>query len=246
MDNTLLISLSHQLAGFRSMDVIASNIANVGTPGYKRESAQFSEYIQIVPPREGEDGPQKLSFVQDAGIARDLTSGALEKTNAPYDLAINGHGYFTVKSPDGTTHYTRNGHFTLDAEGRIATQNGDLLQGDGGEISVTSDDGDIHVSQDGTVTGAKGQLGKVQLVNFDNERALQKQGESLYTTTQQAKPVDQPNIEQGAIEQSNVRPVVEISNMLEVMRAYQATASLTESQETLMRQAIDKLGQVES
>ena len=246
MDNTSLVSLSHQLAAFRSMEVIANNIANVSTPAYKRETAMFQEYIETVPPAEGEDGPQNFSFVQDAGIARDLQGGAIDKTNAPFDLAINGSGYFTVKSADGTTHFTRNGHFTLDPQGRIATESGELLQGDGGEIAITSDDGDIHIGTDGTITGAKGQLGKVQLVNFADERALTKQGASLYTTTQQPQTVAQPNIEQGALESSNVQPVVEISNMLEVMRAYQATASLNQSQEDMMRQAIDKLGTIES
>lgn len=246
MDQTLLVSLSHQLAAYRSMDAIANNIANVGTAGYKRETAMFQEYIETVPPAEGQDGPQNYSFVTDAGMARDLQQGAVEKTNAPFDLAVNGTGYFTVKSADGSTHYTRNGHFTLDSQGRIATETGDLLQGDGGEITITSDDGDIHIGTDGTLTGAKGQLGKVQLVSFANERALTKEGGSLYTTTQQPQPVATPKIEQGALEGSNVQPVVEISNMLEVMRAYQATASLNQSQEDMMRQAIDKLGTIES
>ena len=246
MDKTLLIGLSHQLAAFRSMDVIASNIANASTPGYKRETAQFQEFIKADPPSEVERGPQRLSFVVDAGIGRNLIDGNIERTNAPFDLAVNGPGYFTVKTADGKDRYTRNGHFTLDLAGHIATHDGALLQGEGGEITVTSDDGDISIAQDGTVTGAKGQLGKLRLVSFQNERALSKQGASLYVTDQQANTVEQPNIVQGALEGSNVEPVVEVSNMLEVMRAYQMTAGLAQSQEELMRQAIDKLGQPES
>jgi flagellar basal-body rod protein FlgF len=246
MDQTVLVSLSQQLAAYRSIDAIANNIANVSTPGYKRETAMFQQYIETAPPSEGQDGPQSYSFVQDAGLARDLQQGAVEKTNAPFDLAVNGTGYFVLKRADGTTHYTRNGHFTLDAQGRISTESGDLLQGDGGELAITSDDGDIHIAQDGTVTGAKGQLGKVQLASFADERALTKEGASLYTTTQQPQTVAQPNIEQGALEDSNVQPVVEISSMLEVMRAYQASESLNQSQEDMMRQAIDKLGTIES
>ncbi len=245
MDSTLLIALSHQIAAYRSMDVIANNIANASTPAYKRESMKFEEYVESSPPAEGEDAQTSLSFVQDTGTMRDLREGPIEKTNAQFDVAINGSGYFTVKTANGDR-YTRNGHFTLDSEGRIATQNGDLLQGDGGEITVTSDDGDIHIAEDGTVTGAKGQLGKVKLAQFDDERALQKQGASLYATDQQPKAVEKPNIKQGALESSNVEPVVEISHMLEVTRAYEMTANLTQSQQDLMRQAIDKLGQVES
>lgn len=245
MDNTLLIGLSHQIAAYRSMDVIANNIANASTPGYKRESVKFEEYVENAPPVEGQDAQTSLSFVQDAGTGRDLGEGPIEKTSAPFDLAINGPGYFTVKTANGDR-YTRNGHFTLDSEGRLATQDGDLLQGEGGEITVTSDDGDIQIADDGTITGAKGQLGKLKLVQFDNEPALQKQGASLYATNQQPKTVESPNIKQGALESSNVEPVVEISHMLEVTRAYEMTANLTQSQQDLMRQAIDKLGQVES
>jgi flagellar basal-body rod protein FlgF len=247
MDSTLLINLSYQMAAYRSMDVIANNIANVSTPAFKRESMKFEEYVDNAPPVEGgEDNARPLSFVQDAGIGRDLREGAIEKTGAPFDVAINGSGYFRVRNATGADRYTRNGHFTLDSQGRLATQDGDLLQGDGGEITVTSDDGDIHIAQDGTVTGAKGQLGKVKLVSFDSEAAMNKEGTSLYSTNQQAKPIEKTNMKQGALESSNVSAVVEISHMLEIMRAYQTTANLAQSQQQLMQQAIDKLGQVES
>jgi flagellar basal-body rod protein FlgF len=241
MDNTLLVSLSHQLAAYRSMDVIANNLANADTPAFKRESATFQEYVSQVQPGEGETGSQQVSFVKDAGDTRDLTQGHATVTNAPYDLAINGKGYFTVQTPAGDTRYTRNGHFTLDAQGRMATENGDILQGDGGEVTVTADDGDIHIGQDGTVTGVKGQIAKLKLVDFDNEAALKKEGASLYSTDQQPKAVETPSLHQGAIEASNVQPVIEISHMIQVMRAYQATANLSQSQEDLMRNAIDKI-----
>jgi flagellar basal-body rod protein FlgF len=243
MDNTLLVSLSHQLAAYRSMDVIANNLANANTPAYKRESATFEEFMAQVAPAEGESGTQQVSFVKDAGTARDLTQGHAETTNAPFDLAINGKGYFTVQTAAGATRYTRNGHFTLDGDGRMVTEDGDVLQGDGGEIAVTSDDGDIHIAEDGTVSGAKGQIGKLKLVDFANDSALQKEGSSLYSTDQQPQDVESPSLHQGMLEASNVQPVVEISHMIDVMRAYQASANLSQSQEDLMRNAIDKISE---
>ena len=246
MDNTLLVSLSQQLAAYRSMDVIANNIANINTPAYKRESVKFEEYVQQTQPAEGETGPQQISFVQDKGTLRDLTQGSLNHTGAPFDLAIRGKGYFTIKTADGSTHYTRNGHFTLDANGNIATEDGGKLQGDGGDLTVTNDDGDIHIAQDGTMTGARGQLGKVKLVSFADETALQKEGSSLYSTTQQPVAVETPVLSQGDLEESNVQPVLEISHMLDVLRAYQTTANLTQSQEDLERNAIDKLASTQS
>jgi flagellar basal-body rod protein FlgF len=240
MDNTLLVSLSQQLAAYRSMDVIANNIANTSTAGYKRESMQFAEYIQQTQPSEGETGPQQISFVQDKGTVLDLTQGAVTHTGSPFDLAINGKGYFTVKTANGNR-YTRDGHFTLDGEGRVVTEQGDALQGDGGDITVTSDDGDIHIAQDGTITGARGQLGQIKLADFANDGALRKEGASLYSTTQDPTSVETPSITQGSLEESNVQPVIEMSHMMDLLRNYQTTASLMESQEDLMKNAIDKL-----
>jgi len=243
MDNTLLVNLSHQLASFRTMEVIANNLANLSTPAFKREEAQFSQYVETVAPSEGQTESQSLSFVQDAGLFRDMSEGQLVRTSAPFDFAVDGKGFFVVQTANGDR-YTRNGHFSLNAQGQIVTQDGNEVQGDGGPITITPDDGDIHVSEDGTVSGAHGQLGKLRLVSFDDDTKLQKEGAGLYSTDQSAAPVEKPHIEQGMIESSNVQPVAEISHMLEVMRAYQATANLTQAQEDLMRQTIDKLGSV--
>ena len=126
MDNSLLISLSHQIASYRSMDVIANNLANVSTPAYQREEPTFQEYVVNVRPAEGQAGSQALSFVQDAGVVRDLSEGHLNTTNAPFDMAIHGKGYFVVQTPGGDR-YTRNGHFTLNDGGQLVTSNGDAV-----------------------------------------------------------------------------------------------------------------------
>ncbi|HEY0302310.1 MAG TPA: flagellar basal-body rod protein FlgF [Rhizomicrobium sp.] len=246
MDNSLLISLSHQIASYRSMDVIANNLANVSTPAFQREEPTFQEYVVTVPPAEGRGGPQRLSFVQDTGVVRDLSEGHLDTTNAPFDLAIHGKGYFAVQTPNGER-YTRNGHFGLNEAGQLVTSNGDAVQGDGGPIAITPDDGEVHIAQDGTVSGRNGQIGRVRIVDFANPRALVKEGASLYAANGES-PVnaDAYKLQSGMLEMSNVAPVIEISHMIEVMRAYQATATLTQTQEDLMRRAIDKLGSLPS
>ena len=241
MDNTLLVSLSQQLAAYRSMDVIANNLANLSTPAFKREAVKFEEFVQQVQPSEDQSGSQTVSFVQDTGVVRDLSEGRLERTGAPYDLAINGKGYFVVQTAAGDR-YTRNGHLTLNGDGQLITDSGDAIQGDGGPITITADDGDIHVAADGTVSGKQGQIGKFKVVDFANERTLQKEGDSLYSTAQSPTTVANAQIMQGTLETSNVEPVIEISRMIDVMRAYQATATMAQSQDDLKRQAIDKLG----
>src|ERR1017187_7645878 len=187
MDNSLLVSLSQQLAAYRSIDVIANNPANASTPGFKREAAKFEEFIVQVRPAEDQTAPQSLSFVKDAGVMRDLGQGELRSTGAPLDFAINGKGYFTVQTPAGMR-YTRDGHFTLDQNGQLVTSDGYPVQGDGGAITITPDDGNVSVGPDGTISsilnGASNQIGKLQIVDFANERTMIKQGANLYTTSQ--------------------------------------------------------------
>lgn len=246
MDNALLVSLSQQLAAYRSMDVIANNLANLSTPAFKRETVKFEEIVQQVGPAGGRSGPQTLSFVQDRGVVRDLSEGRLERTGAPYDLAINGRGYFVVQTEAGER-YTRNGHLSLNGDGQLITDSGDPIQGDGGPIVVTVDDGDISIAADGTITGKQGQMGKLRVVDFADEHALQKEGESLYSTAQSPMAAKASSrIMQGTLETSNVEPVIEISRMIDVMRAYQAMANLAQTQSDLKRQAIEKLGSTPS
>ena len=247
MDNSLLVSLSQQLAAYRAMDVIANNLANVSTPGFKREAAKFEEYVAKMRPADSQKGTQSVSFVKDAGVMRDISQGTIEQTGATYDVAIAGKGFFAVQTPNGLR-YTRDGHFSLDGNGNLVTSEGHQVQGDGGAITITPNDGQISISPDGTISsvvnGVGNQLGKLKVVDFADTRAMTKEGANLYSTTQTATAPDTVNLRQGALESSNVQPVIEISHMIEVMRAYEATATLSKSQEDMMRQAIDKLGQM--
>src|ERR1700712_4040261 len=213
MDNSLLVSLSQQLAAYRSMDVIANNIANASTPGFKRETAKFEEYVTHVRPSETQKGPQALSFVKDAGVVRDVSQGEMNITGANLDFAINGKGFFAVQTPNGMR-YTRDGHFSLNQDGQLVTSNGYAVQGDGGNITITPDDGNVSVGPDGTISsilnGAANQIAKLQVVTFPNERAMAKQGTNLYSTTQAATPSTESTVAQRMLEGSNVKPVIEI------------------------------------
>jgi flagellar basal-body rod protein FlgF len=238
MHTTQLVYLSQGLAAYQSMEAISNNLANMSTAGFKREMPQFHEYVDQLKP--GKHGAQSLSFVEPSGSWRDMRPGPIEMTHAPFDLAINGQGFFAIQTANGMR-YTRNGHFTLDASGRITTAEGDPLQGSGGDISVSATDGDVHIAADGMVSGQNGQIGQVQLVDFPDDSALVKEGSGLYSTTQASQTPDNASLEQGAIEGSNVQPVAEITKMIEVMRSYQAVASMSETHSALMRTSMDKL-----
>src|SRR6185312_16261790 len=195
---------------------------------------------------EGQTGMQSVSFVKDAGNLRDLSQGELTRTGAPYDVAVNGTGYFVVQTPAGMR-YTRDGHFSLDPNGQLVNSDGYPVQGDGGAITITPDDGSVSIGPDGTlssiINGNINQIGKLQVVDFADDAALTKEGANLYSTAQTANPATSA-VQQGMLESSNVQPVLEITHMIDVTRAYQMTATLSSSQEDLMRQAINQLGQV--
>jgi len=251
MDNTVLVGLSQQMAVSTSMDTVANNLANMSTPGFKRDMTMFQEYLEPVRPSESESTLHQLSLTWDAGTARDLSAGHIEQTNAPYDLALNGSGYFVIQTANGPR-YTRDGHFTLDAQGRIVTESGDPLQGEGGDVTVSPEDGPVTIAKDGTVTsinsstGLTDQFGKIQVVQFPDENQLVKEGTNLYSTTQTPTPAASATVLQGALESSNVEPVVEMSQMIEIMRAYQSMATLMQSHEDLKRAAIDKLASTQT
>ena len=227
------------------MEVIANNLANLATPAFKREAVQFEEYMVPMPATEGEDaGTVDVSFVLDRGVVRDLSDGRIEPTGSRTDLAITGQGYFVVQTPDGER-YTRNGHFKLDNSGRLVTDDGYAVQGEAGEFVLQPEDGDIHVAGDGSVSNGTTLLGKLRLVSFGDERELKKAGSSLYTAEgQPAQVAVNVQVHQGMIEKSNVEPMLEITHMIEVMRAYQSTAELTRSSEDLLKRAIEKLAAV--
>lgn len=227
MDGAPLVNLSNLMAKFRSMEVIANNIANASTPGFKREVAKFEEFLKQMPPSEGDEGPDILSLVTNAGVSRDMSQGSITPTGAPFDLAISGSGYFVVQTPAGER-YTRNGHFTLDGEGRVVTSDNAYLVTDAGPLTIAPTDGAIAIAADGTVSGKTATLGKIRVVDFADPARLKKEGATLYSADQPAIP-GSGKIQQGALESSNVQPVIEISQIIEVMRAYETASSLMKS-----------------
>lgn len=245
MENSFLVGLSQQMATNRAMEVIANNLANLSTPAFKREAIEFQQFIVPAPATEAEGGGMvNVSFVLDHGVTRDLSNGRLEQTGSTLDLAISGQGYFVVQTPEGER-YTRNGHFKLDDQGRVVTEDGYQVQSDGGAITLQPQDGDLQVAPDGSLSTRLQLLGKLRIVNFADERALRKAGASLYDAGgQPTQPAPAARVRQGMMERSNVEPVIEIAHMIEVLRAYQTSADLTKSGEELLKQAIEKLGAV--
>lgn len=254
METRFLIGLSRQVALERQLDVVANNVANINTTGYKADNSFFEEYLTRGALDDNFAGAgQRPSYTQDRATWRDLTQGPVERTGNPLDVAINGNGYIAVQTPNGER-YTRNGAFQINAQGQLVTADGDAVLGNTGPITFQPGDQNISIARDGTVTVREGSnaavdslRGKIRLVGFDHPTKLQKQGRNLYSAP--AGVNIQPAgsdvaLTQGAIEKSNVNGVVEMSRMIEVMRTYQQVASLLQSQGDLTRTAIERLAEV--
>ncbi len=238
---TTLVLLSDQMALRRSADIVANNVANSSTTGFKREGVQFETYLSRPTPR------QATAFVYDRATYRDTAQGTIKTTGNPLDLAIQGKGYFQVQTPNGIQ-YTRSGAFRTDAQGQIVTSGGLPVLSDGGQAILLPEDArDITISGDGTITCQTGtatsraQLGRLGVVQFANEQAVVPTNANLMTTTQLPTPVEGSPIVQGAVEDSNVRPVTEITDLIRIQRAYEQASNMLSGEASRISNAIDKL-----
>jgi flagellar basal-body rod protein FlgF len=253
MDNALLIGMSRQTALRRELDIVANNIANLNSTGFKADGAVFSEYLQ--PGASGDQflpADRKVSFVQDRQTWHDMTQGAIQNTGSPLDVAIDGNAFFVVQTPRGER-YTRNGSFQVNGQGQLVTSAGDTVLGDGGPIVFANTDRGITINADGTIrvqegaNAVDGGRGRLRLASFANAQLLKKDGASTFLAPEGVQP-EAPGagvrLIQGSVEKSNVRPVVEMARMVELSRAYTEVAGLLQSQADLRRASIEKLADV--
>jgi len=244
----MYVGVSRQMILQRELDVAANNIANADTTGFKVESLMTSPDPQTPPGVIG--GGTPIQYAIDHGMARDFSEGNLTKTGAPLDLAIEGQAFFTVATANGDR-YTRDGRFTVDPQGRLVTQAGDLVQSaSGGPITLNPQGGAPLIARDGTVSqSVPGQtaetvLGKIGVVRFDSLSALSKDGAGLYSNTASSTPQAAPDayVRQGMLESSNVKPVIQITDLIRITRAYESISQMISSTSDLSNQSIQRLG----
>jgi flagellar basal-body rod protein FlgF len=253
MENTLLVGLSKQVALERQLDVIANNIANVNTSGFKAEKSIFEQYLRSNAREDNFIGADRqVSFVQDRATWHDLAQGSTQMTNNPLDLVIDGDGFLAVQAQGGER-YTRNGSLQVNNVGQLVTMDGNVVLGTGGPITLQPGDSDLTVSGDGTVTvreagnpQANSIRGKLRIVSFDRPQQLVKSGTNLFSAPAgvNATQTTTSRVIQGAIEKSNVSSVGEMTKMLEVTRTYTNIAQIMQQQNDLQKAAIDRLAEV--
>lgn len=243
MDNAMYVALSRQMVLKRELDIVANNIANVDTTGFKVEGTMVK-----TDPSTGAsmvDGPPSLKFVIDDGVTRDFSQGALHQTDGPLDLGIEGQGFFKVQTAAGER-YTRDGRFTLSPEGKLTTQAGDPVQGESGEIVVNPELGPVTIAEDGTVSQGVNKVGKIEVVTFDDLSGLSKTGDNLFRNTSnlQPQPSTAARVHQGMLESSNVNSILQVTRLIEISRAYESMARTIENSAELSRRSVERLGRV--
>ena len=199
MDNALLIGLSRQTALQRELDVVANNIANASTTGFKADGAVFSEFM---PKAASSDQfvarDRRLSFVQDTMSWHDMSQGTVQQTGGPLDVAIDGEGMLVVQTARGER-YTRNGALQLNNLGELVTLSGDKVLGENGPIVLQLTDRDIEITKSGTIKVREGNSlttdstrGRLRLVTFESPKQLRKDGASTFAAQDGVTPVPLP------------------------------------------------------
>jgi len=253
-------ALDTAATGMAAMDlqvqVIAGNIANMTTTGFKSQRAEFQdllyEHVQRIGAQASDQGnilPVGIelgSGVKTVGTPRLMTQGTLQQTGNPLDVAIQGTGWFKILMPDGTFRYTRDGSFQMDAQGRIVTAEGNIVQP---TITIPVNSTGLTINQQGqisvTLPGSTSSsiLGQLTLTTFINDAGLQAQGDNLFTATP-ASGTPQDGVPgtngagtllQGSLEQSNVEAVTQISNLIAAQRAYEMNSKVITAADEMLQ-----------
>lgn len=238
MQTATYVALSSQTALTRSMDVLANNLANMSTTGFKGEQSVFQSFLI-----NGEQN-RKVAYVRDQFTMRDTRQGDLVTTGNTLDTGIDGDGFFTVNTPDGAR-YTRNGRFQLNPQGQLVTQNGSAVLSDQGTpITVPTDNGRVVISDSGTISTNDGPVAKLAVVSFADQQQLKPLANGMFSASAAPTPDTASRVRQGMIENSNVQPVLEMTRLLKVQRAYTSVQDVLDTEDTRQKNAIDKLSKV--
>ncbi len=250
------IAASGMAAQELNVQVISNNIANMNTTGYKRQRADFQdllyEHVSRVGTQTSTQGnilPVGIDLgggVKTVGTPRLITQGTLAQTGNTLDMAVIGDGFFKILNPDGSFSYTRDGSFQMDAQGRVVTPQGSVVQPgitipqNSSGITVNSQ-GQVAVTVPGSTTPTV--LGQLTLTRFLNEAGLQPIGNNLFNETPASGPPQDGlasvdgygSIQQGSLEQANVDPVTEISNLISAQRAYEMNSKVITAADQMLQ-----------
>ncbi|EPX77331.1 Flagellar basal-body rod protein FlgG [Litoreibacter arenae DSM 19593] len=221
----------------KEMRLVANNIANMATTGFRSEKAIFSEHVVQL----GLDG-ESLSMARAGAHVTDFAQGALTKTGGTFDLGIEGNGFFQIETPAGVR-LTRAGAFSILPTGELVSPEGyPLLDAGGASLTVPVDVTDISISGDGTVSADGNPIGQIALVVPSDENDLEREDGVMFKTASDVLPAEGASMSQGFLEASNVEAVTQVARMIEVQRSYEMGQSFLEKEDERLRSILTLVG----
>lgn len=235
MDAASYVILSRQSGLTREMRIVANNIANAATTGFRQEGLIFSEFVKSAP------GQSSLSMSEAHVRNTSMAQGALTQTNGTFDFAIEGDGFFLVDTPAGQR-LTRSGSFSPNADGDLVTMDGHrVLDAGGAPVFIPPGVAGISVAADGTLSADGQLLGQIGLYNPADPLGMVREDGVMFRADAGIEPTENATILQGFIESSNVNAILQVSRMIEVQRAYELGQSFLEREDQRIRDAVKTL-----
>lgn len=232
MQVTNYATLTRQSGLLREMHIVANNLANMATTGFRQEGIVFSEYVKQI----GSGGSVSMAHANTR--ATSFGQGALDKTGAALDVAIEGDGFFLVQTPGGER-LTRSGNFTTDATGTIVNSDGHPVLDSGFTPIVLPRDGSgVAIASDGTLSSDGNPVGQIGTFLPVEPAGLVREDGVLFSSAEGVEPAQDARLVQGFLEASNVNPVLQLSRMIEIQRAYEMGQSFLDSEEERLRTAM--------
>lgn len=244
MSDGIYIAASGALARLHDLEIVANNLANQSTVGFKRDRTTFEAVLESRLPGEDNEpvpGVSGRSFTSVVSSATDFGSGSAFATGGALDVAIRGQGFFEIETPLGPR-YTRAGAFSLSSEGTVVTANGNPVIGDGGPIDTGGRP--VEVLPTGDLVDALGaSIGKLKVVDFERPELLEKEGISLYRAPAgvEARSLESAELLPGSLESSNVEPVRELAALITLQRAFDTAMQMVSADDDITRQLIEEI-----
>ena len=236
MENSIYIGLFRQMVLTRQMDLIANNVANAGTAGFRAQNLSFKEMISKP---SGEKEP--LSFVAQNIQYQNVEAGPVKFTGNPLDIMLEGPGFIGVAA-DGGLSYTRAGNFQLSASGQLLTSAGDPVASNGGSaITIPADSTEIKIDEKGVISNQDGQVGQIMIAEFKDPKNMLPLGNNLYRTSETPGLGNNTRVKQGQVEGSNVQAVLEMNRMVQTLRDFQNVQNILQTENERMRTVIQRL-----
>jgi flagellar basal-body rod protein FlgG len=245
MNSGMYAAVSGNIVSMQRMEVIANNLANINTVGFKKDRLIFETMLNSVNnPTQSAGTVTDAPVLSDYEVDTDFSAGSLKQTGNPLDLALDGSGFFVVNTPQGKA-YTRQGNFHLDNAGKVVTSDGYEVQGGGGAITIKG--GTVDINQKGEVSVDGEQVATLSMVDFPRPYQFQKIGSAMFMPSDPkitGQTVTGTNVKQGTLEDSNVQPLTELANLIETNRLFETCVKTIQSYDSMANKAANDLGKV--